>query len=126
MSSSVDGFYEQGPAAQYQYADRDVTVISAEAALRAEGKVGGFGYFLEGGYRGALDDSSDGVHTSIQGNTAKALERHVEEPFGGQVLASAGLTGLIGPVKVDVGYRGRFGEHADSHMGGISFSLPLQ
>lgn len=126
VSSSVDGFYEQGPAAQYQYADRDVTVISAEAALRAEGKIGGFGYFFEGGYRGALDDSSDGVRTSIQGNTAKVLERHVEEPFGGQVLASAGLTGTLGPVKVDVGYRGRFGDHADSHMGAISFSLPLQ
>ena len=94
--------------------------------LRAEGRVGGFGFFLEGGYRDALDDSSDAVRTSIMANTAKALDRQVEEPFGGQILASAGLTGDLGPLKVDVGYRGRFGEHADSHLGGITLTLPLQ
>ncbi len=126
VSSSVDGYFEQGPAAQYQYADRDVTVLAAEVALRAEARFGGFGLFAEGGYRDALDDSSDAVRTSIMANTAKALNRHVEEPFGGQVLASAGLTGDLGPLKVDVGYRGRFGEHADSHMGGITLTLPLQ
>ena len=29
------------------------------------------------------------------------------------------------PVKITVGYRGRFGDHADSHMGGIQLKLPL-
>ena len=125
VSSDVDGYYEQGVAAQYQYADRTVEGVSAEVALRAEGDMGGFGFFVEGGYRDALDDSSDAVHVGIAGNTAKVLAREVEEPFGGQILASGGLTGDMGPFKVEVGYRGRFGDHADSHMGAITFRLPL-
>jgi outer membrane lipase/esterase len=126
INSGVDGFDEQGFAAQYRYHDRDVTALAAEVALRAEGDIAGFGVFVEGGYRDALDDSSDPVTTSIVANTAHALEREVEDPFGGQFLASAGVSGDFGPLKVEVGYRGRFGDHADSHTGGITLRLPLQ
>lgn len=126
VNSGVDGYEEQGPAAQYSYADRDVTVLSAEATLRAEANMGGFALFAEGGYRDALDDSSDAVTTSIVANTARALGRQVDEPFGGQILASAGISGDYGPLKVEIGYRGRFGDHADSHMGGITLKLPIQ
>lgn len=124
-SSSVDGFYEQGVAAQYEYGDRDLKALAGEVALRAEAEMGGFGLFAEGGYRDALDDSSDPMRIGIRGNPAQVLEREIEDPFGGQFLASAGFEGDVGPVTVTVGYRGRFGEHADSHMGGIQLRLPL-
>ena len=125
VSSDIDGYYEQGVAAQYQYSDRTVEGVSAEITLRAEGDMGPFGFFAEGGYRDALDDSSEAVGVGIANNPAKVLMRDVEEPFGGQILASAGLTGDMGPFKVEVGYRGRFGDHADSHMGAVTFRLPL-
>lgn len=125
VSSNVDGYFEQGVSAQYRYADRTVEGVSAEVALRAEGQMGPWAVFVEGGYRDALDDSSDAVRTDILNNPASALSRHVEEPFGGQVLASAGVVGDMGPFKLEVGYRGRFGEHADSHMGGLTLRLPL-
>lgn len=126
VSSNIDGFAEQGAGAQYDYQSRSVAVLSAEVALRAEANFGGFGVFAEGGYRDALDDSSDQVRTGIFGNTARVLGRTVDEPFGGQVLASAGLSGEMGPFRVDVAYRGRFGDQADSHLGGITLTLPLQ
>ena len=124
-SSKVDGYFEQGAAAQYQYQDRTVEALTGEVALRIEGDMGGFGVFAEGGYRDNLDDSSDAVGVGIYGNSARVLYREVEDPFGGQFLASLGVDGDMGPVKVTVGYRGRFGDHADSHMGAIRFSLPL-
>jgi outer membrane lipase/esterase len=125
VSSHVSGFYEEGPAAQYDYQGRTVEALSAEATLRAEGRVGGFGFFAEGGYRDSLDDNSDAVGTGIAFNPAHVLYREVDEPFGGQVLASAGLQGDWGPVKVEVGYRGRFGDEATSHMGAVTLTLPL-
>lgn len=124
-SSDVNGYYENGVAAQYQYADRKVEGTSAEVSLRAEGGMGGWGFFAEGGYRDSLDDNSDAVRTGIAGNPARVLAREVEEPFGGQILASAGVTGDMGPFKVEIGYRGRFGDHADSQMGAVTFKLPL-
>ena len=125
-SSEIDGYVEQGVAAQYQYRDRTVEGISAEATLRAEGAFSGFGFFIEGGYRDSLDDSSDAVRVGIEGNPAQVLNRDFDEPFGGQVIASAGVRGDFGPIAVDVGYRGRYGDQATSHMGGITLSLPLQ
>ena len=124
-SSQVDGYFEQGVAAQYEYQDRDLKALSGEVALRAEADLGGFALFAEGGYRDALDDSSDPLRIGIHNNPAQVLEREIEDPFGGQVLASAGLEGEVGPVRVTVGYRGRFGDHADSHMGGVQLRLPL-
>lgn len=125
VSAEVDGYYEQGVAAQYQYADRTVESLTAEATVRAEGAFGGMGFFLEGGWRDDLDDSSDPVGTSIAGSPSQVLYREVEGPFGGHMIANAGLEADLGGGRLSVGYRGRFGEHADSHMGGISFSIPL-
>nr|WP_314526037.1 autotransporter domain-containing protein [uncultured Brevundimonas sp.] len=125
VSSDVDGYYEQGVAAQYQYGDRTVKALTGEVALRAEAEMGRFGLFAEGGYRDALDDSSDPVRVGLYNNPAQVLSRQIDDPFGGQFLASAGVEGAVGPVKVTVGYRGRFGDHADSHMGGIQLKLPL-
>ena len=125
VSSDVDGYVEQGVAAQYQYGDRTVKALTGEVSLRAEAEMGGFGLFAEGGYRDALDDSSDPVRVGIFNNPAQVLAREIDDPFGGQFLASAGVQGAVGPVRVTVAYRGRFGDHADSHLGGIQLSLPL-
>lgn len=124
-SSDIDGYVEQGVAAQYAYGDRNLDGVTGEIALRAEGDMGGFGFHVEGGYRDSLDDGGDPVRIGISGSPSQVLERQIEDPFGGQFLASAGLEGDLGPVRVSVGYRGRFGDHADSHMGGIKFTLPL-
>ena len=126
-SSDVDGYYEQGPAAAYQYADRTVEAVTAEVSLRAEGEFSGASVWAEGGYRDSLSDRSDAVGTGIAGNTAQVLWREVEDPFGGQFLVSAGVEAdLPWNLTLSAGYRGRFGENADSHFGGISLSLPLE
>lgn len=125
VSSEVDGYFEQGVAAQYAYGDRTVEAITAEATLRAEATMGGFGVFAEGGYRDSLDDSRDPVRIGIAGNPAQAIAAHVDEPFGAQVLAKAGVQGDWGPVRITAGYTGRFGDYADSHMGGIKLTLAL-
>lgn len=124
-SSEIDGYTEQGFAASYQYSDREVKGITGEVALRAETTMGGFGVFAEGGYRDSLDDSSEAVRVGIAGNPARILSREFDDPFGGSLLASAGISGEIGPFDLEVGYRGRFGDSADSHMGGITLKLPL-
>ncbi|MEQ7154633.1 autotransporter domain-containing protein [Brevundimonas aurifodinae] len=124
-SSEIDGYTEQGFAASYQYRDREVKGITGEVALRAETTMSGFNLFAEGGYRDSLDDSSQAVRVGIAGNPAQVLSRSFDDPFGGSVLASAGISGDIGPFDLEVGYRGRFGDNADSHMGGITLTLPL-
>lgn len=125
VTANVDGYTEQGVAASYRYEDRSVHAVTAEASVRAEGQMGGFGVYVEGGYRDNVDDSTNDVRVGIAGNTAKVLGRSYDDPFGGQILASAGVSGDLGPVKVELSYRGRFGDHADSNMGGITFTLPL-
>ncbi len=126
INTDVDGFSEQGPAAQYAYADRSVQATTAEIALRAEGGTERVRFYAEGGYRDSLSDDSDAVRTGILGNPAKILARDVDLPFGGQVLAAAGIEGTIMErLKVSIGYKGRFGDHADSHMAAVKFSLPL-
>jgi len=126
MNSDVDGFTEQGVAAQYAYQDRSVQGTTAEIALRAEGGVDRFHFFVEGGYRDSLSDGSDAIRTGIAGNPAQILAREVDQPWGGQFLASAGIEGTImDRLKVSIGYKGRFGDQADSHMGGVQLTLPL-
>ncbi len=126
INADVDGFSEQGPAAQYAYADRSVQATTAEIALRAEGGTERVRFFAEGGYRDSLSDDSDAVRTGIVGNPARVLGRDVDLPFGGQVLAAAGIEGTVMErLKVSIGYKGRFGDHADSHMAAVKFSLPL-
>jgi outer membrane lipase/esterase len=126
IKADVDGFSEQGPAAQYAYADRSVQATTAEIALRAEGGTERVRFYAEGGYRDSLSDDSDAVRTGILGNPAKVLARDVDLPFGGQVLAAAGIEGtILERLKVSIGYKGRFGDHADSHMAAVKLSLPL-
>ncbi|MET4684846.1 autotransporter domain-containing protein [Brevundimonas faecalis] len=126
INSDVDGFDEQGPAAQYAYGDRSVQALTAELAVRAEGGSDRVRFYVEGGYRDSLSDDSDAVRTGIAGNPAHVLAREVELPFGGQFLASAGLEGrVMDRLKVSIGYKGRFGDQADSHMGAVQLTLPL-
>ena len=126
VSTDVNGYMEQGVAAQYEYQDRTVQSASGEVSLRAEGGGDGIGFWIEGGYRDSFADSSDAVRVGIAGNPAQILERDFGDPFGGSMIASAGLEADVGPGTVSVGYRGRFGDAADSHVGAISFRLPLQ
>ncbi|HEY0102793.1 MAG TPA: autotransporter domain-containing protein [Brevundimonas sp.] len=125
VSTDVNGYTEQGVAAQYEYLDRTVKGTSGEISLRAEGGGDGMSFFVEGGYRESFGDGSDAVGTRIAGNPAQVLYRDVDDPFGGSVIASAGVNADLGPVTMSVGYRGRFGDEAKSHMGAITFRLPL-
>jgi outer membrane lipase/esterase len=126
VSTDVNGYIEQGPAAQYSYQDRTIQGTSGEITLRAEGGGDGMSFFVEGGYRDNLSESSDAVRTGIAANPAQILARNIDDPFGGSMIASAGVDTNFGPVKMTFGYRGRFGDSADSHVGAITFSLPLQ
>ena len=126
VNTSVNSYIENGIAAQYHYQDRTLRGANGEVSLRAEGGGEGLRFFVEGGYRQGFADDSDPVATGIAANPAQVLEREIEDPFGGSLLASAGVETTMGPVKVSLGYRGRFGEEADSHMGALSFTLPLQ
>jgi outer membrane lipase/esterase len=126
INSDVDGFVEQGPAAQYAYQDRSVQGTTAEVALRAEAGVDRFHIYAEGGYRDQLSDDGDAVRTGISGNPAQILSREVDQPWGGQFLAAVGIEGTVmDRLKVSIGYKGRFGDQADSHMGGVQLTLPL-
>jgi outer membrane lipase/esterase len=125
-ATDVDAYSEEGIAAQYAYQDRTVQSASAEITLRAEGGGDGLNFFVEGGYRDSFADSSDGVRVGILGNPAQILEREIEDPFGGSILASAGVEADMGPGKLTFGYRGRFGDHADSHVGALTYSISLQ
>ena len=126
VSTDVNGYVEQGVAAQYQYEDRTVEGASGEISLRAEGGGDGMSFWVEGGYRDTFGDSRDAVRVGIAGNPAQVLSRDFDDPFGGSVLASAGVETDVGPGSVSLGYRGRFGDAADSHVGAITFRLPLQ
>ena len=125
VSTDVNGYTEQGVAAQYEYQDRNVQAASGEVSLRAEGGDEGFSFYVEGGYRDSFADNSDAVRTRISANPAQILSREIEDPFGGSLIASAGVDAGFGPVKMNLGYRGRFGDKADSHVGAITFRLPL-
>ncbi len=126
VSTKVDGYYEQGAAAQYQYADRTIEALSGEVALRVEGGGDQFGFYVEGGYRDAIDESFDDVVTGIAGNPATPLAREFHDPMGKAALLSFGVSHELNEaMSLDVGYRGRFGEDTDSHIGGITLKLKL-
>ncbi|WP_420471883.1 autotransporter domain-containing protein [Brevundimonas sp. FT23042] len=125
-STDVNGYAETGYAAEYDYHDRTVQGAAAEISLRAEGGGEDVSFFIEGGYRDSFGDSSDPVTVGILGNPAQALEREIEDPFGGSLLASVGVEANVGPGKLSLGYRGRFGDHADSHVGALTWTLTLE
>jgi outer membrane lipase/esterase len=102
-----------------------VESTTAEVGVRAEGDFGGMTFFVEGGWREELDDGSGRVGTSLYGGPSQVLFREVDAPFGGHLVTSAGLEGEIGIARVSFGYRGRYGENVDSHMGAINVSIPL-
>ncbi len=125
-STDVDGYIENGVAAQYAYEDRTVEGLTGEVSLRAEGGIEGVTFYVEGGYRDSLDDSSDPVGTGIAGSPSQVLYREVEDAMGGQMLAQAGVELDWGPARVGLGLKGRFGDNADSFIGGITLRMPLQ
>ncbi|WP_339870767.1 autotransporter domain-containing protein [uncultured Brevundimonas sp.] len=125
VKTTVNAYNETGAAAEYAYQKRELQGVSGEVSLRAEGGGEGMSFYAEGGYRDGLSDSFDPVRVGIAGNSARILERQFEDPFGGSFLASAGLETHMGPVRISAGYRGRFGDKAESHSGALTFSLPL-
>jgi len=124
-STDVSGYIENGVAAQYAYEDRTVKGITGEVTLRAESAVEGVTFYIEGGWRENLDDSSDPVGTGLAGSPSQVLYRTIEDPMGGQMLAQAGLEVDWGPARVGLGLKGRYGDHADSFVGGITLRMPL-
>jgi outer membrane lipase/esterase len=124
-STDVSGYIEHGVAAQYAYEDRTVEGITGEVTLRAESAIEGVTFYVEGGYRDSLDDSSDPVGTGIAGSPSQVLYRDVEDPMGGQLLAQMGVELDWGPAQVGLGLKGRYGDHADSFVGGITLRMPL-
>ncbi|MBL0969316.1 MAG: autotransporter domain-containing protein [Brevundimonas sp.] len=125
VSTDVNGYAETGAAAEYRYEDRTLQSAAGEISLRAEGGGDGFTFYVEGGYRDTFADSSDAVGVGIAGNPARVLYREVEDPFGGSMLAQAGVEARMGSGILSIGYRGRFGDAADSHVGGVSYTIPL-
>ncbi|RZJ00047.1 MAG: autotransporter domain-containing protein [Brevundimonas sp.] len=126
VSTEVNSYTEQGVAAQYVYADRTLQATTGEVALRAEGGGDNVSFWVEGGYRDSLSGENDAVRVGILGNPAKILQRGFDDPFGGSMLASAGVEAAVGPGKLSFGYRGRFGDAADSHVGALSYTISLQ
>ena len=125
VSTDVNGYAETGAAAEYRYEDRTLQSAAGEISLRAEGGGDGFTFYVEGGYRDTFGDSSDAVGVGIAGNPAQVLHRDVEDPFGGSMLAQAGVEARMGSGVLSIGYRGRFGDAANSHVGGVSYTIPL-
>lgn len=124
--SDVDAFFETGSAARYHYQDRKAAALSGDVSLRAEYDAGHFSFHVEGGYRDVLDDGSDALGTGLYGNTAQVLLETVDLPFESQFTADVGLQGRIaGKFDVQIGYRGRFGDVADSHQAVARLSIPL-
>ncbi|WP_374274715.1 autotransporter domain-containing protein [Brevundimonas sp.] len=126
ISAEVDGYRETGPAAQLEFQDRTVEALSGEAVLALAGGDENLGFYASGGYRHAFDDSADPVRVGILGNTAQILERDFDLPQGEEWLAEAGISARISDtMRVSAGYRGRFGDAADSHLAGVAFTLTL-
>lgn len=126
VSSDVNGYTEQGVAAQYAYQDRTVSAVAGEITLRAEGSGEAGSFWIEGGYRDAISDSSDPVRVGITANPAQILEREIEDPFGGSLIAAVGVEWEMGPGALAFGYHGRFGEHADSHLGALTYTISFE
>ena len=82
-------------------------------------------FYVEVGYRERLNDSSDPVGTGIAGSPSQVLYRTIEDPMGGQLLLQTGLEVDWGPAMVGLGLKGRYGENADSFVGGITLRMPL-
>lgn len=126
VGADVDGYVEQGPAARHDIADRTVEGVTAEIALRLEGGGPAFGFYAEGGYRDLLDDGADAVTVGLAGNPARPLSTLIDNPLAEQAMVNLGVNARIGSrLNLDIGYRGRFAEAADSHVGAVTLRLPF-
>lgn len=126
VASDVNGFNELGAAADYAYQDRRLEAITGELSLRAEYAAERFSFYAEGGWRDNISEDTEATRTGLVGNTAKILAEEVDLPYGSQALVNVGLQGrIMDRLNVQVGYRGRFGDSFDSHMGEVRFTLPL-
>lgn len=126
VSADVDGYVEQGPAARHDIADRTVDGVTAEVALRLEAGGPAFGFYAEGGYRDLLDDGADPVTVALAANTAQPLSTTFDNPLSEQAMVNLGVNARLGSrLHLDVGYRGRFAEAADSHVGAVTLRLPF-
>lgn len=125
IRSKVDPYAEEGAAAVLDFERRETRALSGEVALRAEGGGEGMHFHVEGGYRDEISRDDDGVRVGIAGNSARVLTRDFDDPFGGSVFANFGASMDVGMGDLSIGYRGRFGEDASSHLAAISLSIPL-
>jgi Phospholipase/lecithinase/hemolysin len=125
IRSKTDPYTETGAAAALDYERRVTRALSGEVALRAEGGGDGMHFHVEGGYRDEFSRDDDGVRVGIAGNPAHVLTREFDDPFGGSMFANFGASVDVGMGDLSIGYRGRFGEDATSHLAGISLSIPL-
>ena len=124
VSADMDGYAETGPAARHDVAQRTVEGITAEVALRLEGGGPAFGFYAEGGYRDLLSDDADAVGIGLAGNPAQVLATQFDNPLSQQAMVNVGINArLADRLTLDVGYRGRFAEAADSHVGMVGLSL---
>ncbi|MFN4288450.1 MAG: autotransporter domain-containing protein [Brevundimonas sp.] len=123
--TSVDGYIEQGAAAQHRVFDRDISAAFAEVTLRAEGDLfAGTRFFAEGGYRDVINYNADDVLVGIANNPARPLAIDIGDPWGGQGVLNLGVeTDLGSGLLLSAGYRGRVGGGADSHQGGLALRL---
>lgn len=126
LQTDVNAYAETGPAAEYNHADRTLSATTGEIALRAEGGGDNLNFWIEGGYRDTLSEDYDAVRTGLSANPAQVLSRQVDDPFGGSALLAAGVDADMFGGTISLGYRGRFGDQADSHIGGISYTLKFQ
>lgn len=124
VSADMDGYAETGPAARHDVAQRTVEGITAEIALRLEGGGPAFGFYAEGGYRDLLRDDADAVGIGLAGNPAQVLATQFDNPLSQQAMVNVGINARLAErLTLDVGYRGRFAEVADSHVGMVGLSL---
>lgn len=126
ISAEVDGFWESGPAAQLEYDDRTVSALSGEAVLAVAGGDEDLGFYASGGYRHAFDESVDPLRVGIRANTARVMERNFDLPQGEEWLAEIGVSAKLREnLRFSAGYRGRYGDAADSHLAGVALTLTL-
>jgi outer membrane lipase/esterase len=124
ISSQVDAFSENGPAARHAVREQDLNAVLGEAAVRIETPLAANGRILahiEGGYGEFLSYDGD-VATALSDNPARPLVSQIDELGRGLVL-DAGLHGqVVEGVYVGLSYRARYSDEHDSHQARVSIS----
>lgn len=124
ISSQVDPFSENGPAARHAVAEQDVNAVLAEASVRLEAPLTlgrALRAHIEGGYRDFVSYDGD-VTTALADNPARPLTSRIEEPGRG-LLVDAGLHGeLARGVRLGLSYRARFSDDYEDHAAHLSIT----